>query len=124
MNTEILALFRVIAPEFNSVSDNDVIARIEFVKPFIGQTKFGELYTRAVALYTAHTLALQRIIDNEGSIGGSITAGSITMEKEGDLQRSYGASVNSDSLLSKTAYGKQYLQLLKMCILAVKTRFG
>lgn len=119
---EILSLFRVIAPEFAEVSDEEIKARIDFVKPLIGKN-FGELYTRAVALYTAHVMTLQRLIADEGATGGVITSGAITREREGDLERSYGGE-NSGDLLSKTAYGKQYSQLLKMCIVSVKTRFG
>lgn len=60
-------------------------------------------YNMAVAYYAAHLLAL--------SLRGGDSIGSVTMEKEGDLQRSYaGGGVNAG--VNTTQYLDSYNRLL------------
>lgn len=67
-----------------------------------------------------------------GSGGGdpTFTAGALTHEKEGDLERGYasnsnnGNDSNSDALLKKTIYGQMFLQLRDMAIVPVTMRMS
>ena len=135
MNAEILAVFRIIAPQFSGYSDNDILLKIEVYKDFCGKKQFGRFWQRAVALLVAHFIALEVLSESDGDgasgvSGGAITGSGITSEKEGDLQRSYGSATSSsssddpDSLFDKTLFGKLFLQLRSMCIIPATVRKG
>jgi hypothetical protein len=73
----------------------------------------------ALALYAAHML---RLTQTQGS-SGSTALGPVTSEREGDLQRTYGALKGSDSWLGQTPYGQQYNDITKACFgLGIMTR--
>jgi len=71
----------------------------------------AEAAAMAQALYAAHMLAL---VPGTGS-SGSGAVGPITREKEGDLERSYGAMKDADTYLGQTTYGQQYKQVTLPC---------
>lgn len=126
-NDELVALFRTIAPEFETISSEQIIANIDLYKDFISERVFGKLYYKALCYFTAHMMTMQNIITDEGADSTYLTGGNITSEKEGDLQRSY-ANVSSsntvDDLLNKTFYGKMFLQLRSMYRIPAMTRFA
>ena len=127
-----LELFRKIAPELDTFDDEEVNDVLCFIGDTVSKKQFGKVYDRAVALLAAHQLTLQNIIRNDenGGAATSITAGAITSEREGDLQRSYGGHTSwssgssADDLLKKTVYGLQYLTLHSMFVIPVITRMG
>lgn len=125
MDADVLAMVRVIASELDTIDDNTVLQYIDFAKTFVSERRFGPMYEKALAFYAAHLLTLKSITAANGATDAALTAGAVTSEREGDLQRTYDySSGSSSSLLSKTVYGKQYLELLKMCIVPVITRRG
>jgi len=84
------------------------------------ETAWGAtLYLHAQALFAGHQL--QRFVDAGG--GGGAAVGGVTMQKDGDLSRSYGAPAtsNSESALATTQAGLDYLQLIRSSIPAVYT---
>lgn len=107
-----LEYFRLLAPEFTSVADVEVNKWLLIA----GNTaSVGCLDTEradmALALYAAHMLSLA----TRAAAGGSGSTGVITSEKEGDLQRTYGASKGDDSYLGQTLYGQQYMDVTRVC---------
>lgn len=123
---EVLKVFRVIAPEFNNLTDEEVTAMLELFSPMVSKNTFGTKYNLALAYFVAHILALNGLY---ATAQGSSTDGSVAgikREKEGDLEREYAIPDASDymSLLYKTYYGRMYLQIMKMCAIGIKTRFG
>lgn len=123
---EVLKVFRVIAPEFSEMTDEEVTEMLELFSPMVSKKTFGTKYNLALAYFVAHILALNGVY---ASVQGSSTDGSVAgikREKEGDLEREYAIPDASDymSLLYKTYYGRMYLQLMKMCAIGIKTRFG
>ena len=127
---KILSEFRILASEFDAVKfpDEFILTRVELYKDFCGKKYFGKFWSRAVALLTAHFLTLEKLKGSEGATSFAITGGTLTSEKEGDLQRSYSSSSNSsntaDELFTKTLYGKMFLQLRSMCIVPATIRKG
>ena len=110
-----LEYFRLFAPEFSSVNDNTVNQWFA-VATALAETGCldAERAAMAQAYYAAHQMALNASVAATGGAGGAV--GPVTMEKEGDLQRSYGKiSLGGDSLLGKTSYGLQYLDITKGC---------
>lgn len=123
---EVLKVFRVIAPEFSNLTDEEVTAMLELFAPMVSKNTFGIKYNLALAYFVAHIIALNGLY---ATAQGSSTDGSVAgikREKEGDLEREYAIPDASDymSLLYKTYYGRMYLQIMKMCAIGIKTRFG
>ena len=123
---EVLKVFRVIAPEFNNLTDEEVTAMLELFTPMVSKNTFGTKYNLALAYFVAHIIALNGVY---ATTQGSSTDGSVAgvkREKEGDLEREYAIPDASDymSLLYKTYYGRMYLQIMKLCAIGIKTRFG
>lgn len=123
---EVLNVFRVIAPEFNNLTDEEVTAMLELFTPMVSKNTFGTKYNLALAYFVAHILALNGLY---ATAQGSSTDGSVAgvkREREGDLEREYAIPDASDymSLLYKTYYGRMYLQIMKLCAIGIKTRFG
>lgn len=86
-----LKMFRVLAPDLQSATDDVVLAMRNIVAPTISKSKFGDLYEQALAYLIAHKLTVQNIISEQGAAATELTAGGIISEKEGDLSRSYGS---------------------------------
>ena len=123
---EVLKVFRVIAPEFNNLTDEEVTAMLELFSPMVSKNTFGTKYNLALAYFVAHIIALNGVY---ATAQGSSTDGSVAgvkREREGDLEREYAIPDASDymSLLYKTYYGRMYLQIMKLCAIGIKTRFG
>ena len=123
---EVLKVFRVIAPEFNNLTDEEVTAMLELFAPMVSKNTFGTKYNLALAYFVAHIIALNGVY---ATTQGASTDGSVAgvkREKEGDLEREYAIPDASDymSLLYKTYYGRMYLQIMKLCAIGIKTRFG
>lgn len=123
---EVLKVFRVVAPEFNNMTDEEVTAMLELFAPMVSKNTFGAKYNLALAYFVAHILSLNNVY---AAVAGSSADGSVAgvkREKEGDLEREYAIPDASDymSLLYKTYYGRMYLQIMKICAIGIKTRFG
>jgi len=123
---DVLKVFRVIAPEFNNLTDEEVTTMLELFSPMVSKHTFGTKYNLALAYFVAHIIALNGVY---ATAQGSSTDGSVAgikREKEGDLEREYAIPDASDymSLLYKTYYGRMYLQIMKLCAIGIKTRFG
>ena len=116
--TTSLEYFRIIAPEFSTELDVTVNAFITLAADFIDSTQ----YTNAnlVLAYMAASLMYQQKQSSSGQSSGL----DLTMEKEGDLQRSYGAS-NSTSGMTKDIYQQQLDMLARSFAGAcIMTRYG
>lgn len=119
---DVLAVFRIAAPEFSEVEDATILANLDFYADLVSRKNFGRFYERAVALLTAHYMALANTAAQEGSGSSSITAGAVIREKEGELERQYSESTDGNELLAKTIYGQQYLALRRVCIIPLTVR--
>ena len=112
---ERIALLRKIAPEFGDKADDEIEVYLDIYSDFVSSSYFGTLYDKALCFYTAHRITVAGIAADEGAESSALTAGAITSEKEGDLQRSYASSTTtSDTELNSTYYGKMYLEIQKM----------
>ncbi|MBQ1760226.1 MAG: DUF4054 domain-containing protein, partial [Prevotella sp.] len=110
----------------NNLTDEEVTAMLELFAPMVSKNTFGTKYNLALAYFVAHISALNGVY---ATTQGSSTDGSVAgikREREGDLEREYAIPDASDymSLLYKTYYGRMYLQIMKLCAIGIKTRFG
>ena len=123
-----LQAFRIIAKEYSTIADEDVEQYIEFVLPLVSEKRFGTLYSRAVALLTAHTMKMTGVDEGSGT-GNSVGSGNgevmalksmgVASYSEGSTSISFQSSSNSstsngsDTEYESTVYGIQYLTLRK-----------
>ena len=124
--TDAIAVFRVIASEFANVTDAQLDIWFNLFAPMVSKHTFGSKYNLALAYFVAHILALNgEYATTQGASTDGSVAG-IRREREGDLEREYAIPDASDymSLLYKTYYGRMYLQIMKLCAIGIKTRFG
>lgn len=123
---DVLKVFRVIAPEFNNLTDEEVTAMLELFAPMVSKNTFGTKYNLAMAYFVAHILSLNNVYTSVTGASSDASVAGVKREKEGDLEREYAIPDASDymSLLYKTYYGRMYLQIMKMCAIGIKTRFG
>lgn len=96
-----LETLRLIAPEFASVDDVTVQAMLDIAPLIIDPLLYSEDVRGLALVYQACILLAQRSASAEGTAS---IAGDVTMEKEGDLQRSYSAGSSSSMLGSKNQY--------------------
>lgn len=95
-----LETFRLLIPEFVLTSDADVQSFLDIAALIIDPLKYNE-ETRGLALiYQAASLLYMK----NQSASGESSGLDLTMEKEGDLQRSYGKSSTSSSGMTKDIY--------------------
>lgn len=109
----ILAVFRVVAPEFASTSDATVNALSAIEGTKVSSTAFGSDTSEAVARRVAHLLELQaRAAAETASARGP---GAVTSVSTGDLSLSrtlgFQAATGGDAFWAQTVHGLAYLAL-------------
>lgn len=102
-----LQIFRILADEFADVPDKTVEGKMLLASVYIDKECYGDAYNLAVAMMTAHLMALPGGVNG----GYSTSAGKITSMKEGDLSLSYGALSSDTSWLGQSTYGQMLDQL-------------
>jgi hypothetical protein len=105
--TSSLECIAKIAPDINAaIEDADKNFFISIAAGEVERTLFGnsDTYNLAVAYYACHLMTLSQRDGN--------SRGVLTMEKEGDLQRSYGGN-SSSSEINTTQYLDSYNRLLE-----------
>ena len=99
-----------VASEFAQETTPRLESYIELAQSFVSECAFKTKYKSAVIFMACHLLKLDKI-------GASGATGSVSSEKVGDLQTSYGtigAGVDpKDADLAQTPYGIMYLRLRK-----------
>ena len=123
---DVLKVFRVIAPEFSEMTDEEVTKMLELFAPMVSKNTFGTKYNLAMAYFVAHIIALNNVYTTTAGASSDASVAGVKREREGDLEREYAIPDASDymSLLYKTYYGRMYLQIMKLCAIGIKTRFG
>lgn len=118
-----LQIVRLVATEFDDLSDETIEGWIDLTKPLISQKVFGKLYEQALALLTAHRLKMSGYGDRQlGTVGDSLRVNSYS---EGET--SIGFSVNqqtnllADAELALTPYGLQFLSLRRLVVIPIRS---
>lgn len=106
-----LEYFRLYATEFSAVIDADVNKWLTMAGSLIVLDCLDtERAAMATALYAAHLLKLSTLAASSSGVSGAITS-----EREGDLQRSYAEASGSQTVTGQTSYGRQYLDITRVC---------
>ena len=136
-----LAAFRLIAPEFSYIPDEDttdetghtvygIKTYLDFYSMRVSEKKFGKFYAEGLALVTAHELKMSGYGEDDG-VGG-ISAGAVigvSSVSEGETSVSFdyssiAASNDADADYKLTIYGLQFLHLYKRVIVPITIRGG
>lgn len=119
-----LEIIRVAGSEFDAVSDSDLAAWIDIVRPMVSRKQFGNLYEQALAYLVCHKMKLSGLGDTviDGINPFTSSAGVLSVS-EGGSSISFGNSqstnLSADAELGLTVYGVQYLQLRRMVIVPI-----
>lgn len=116
----VIDMIRLIAPEFNNVSDVELEDWIEFTKPFVSKKQFGKLYNQALALLICHKMKVANLGVDDG-MGTFADAVRFSSYSEGSRSVSFnnGRNGTADDELSLTPYGLQYIALRKMVVVPI-----
>lgn len=124
--TDALRIFRLVATEFETLSDDTIESWLKLTAPFISEKRFGKLYTQALALLTAHRLKVSGYGDSTlGTVGDSLRVGSYS---EGETSVSFtvnqGTNLMADAELALTPYGLEFLSIRRMAIIPITTKYN
>lgn len=118
-----LQIFRLVASEFDSLTDETIGSWVELTAPLISKRRFGKLYNQALALLTAHRLKMSGYGDcSLGTVGDTLRIGNYS---EGET--SVGYTVNQatnlmvDAELALTPYGLEYLSLRRLVVIPIRS---
>lgn len=120
---ETVSIFRLVATEFADLSDETVSAWVTLTKPLISQRVFGELYTQALALLTAHRLKMAGYGDSSyGTVGDTLRISSYS-EGETSIGFSVSQATNllADAELALTPYGLEFLTLRRLVVIPIRS---
>ena len=131
---EALNIFRMVATEFASMPDEDVIdpntgkvtsygvnSFLNLYADQISEKRFGKTYQKALAYLTAHKLKMNGYGNTEnGTIGDSLRVGSYA---EGETSISYTTNQQTnlqvDAEYALTVYGLEFLTLRRNAIIPI-----
>lgn len=94
-------ILRLVAPEFAGVDEFDIEGLMEIAQVVIDPQAYPENVRDLAIVYQTCILLSQRAASANGTAGAT---GDLTMEKEGDLQRSYAAGKSAGRFGSKNQY--------------------
>lgn len=125
----VIEMVRLLAPEFNDISDAEIMEWDEFITPFVSKKQFGKMYDRAKALLICHKMKMagcgENALGSLGSIGNSFVASSVS---DGGSSISFANGGPSNTAVNAeygmTVYGMQYLQLLRAVIVPINISRG
>ncbi|MDR3488806.1 MAG: DUF4054 domain-containing protein [Bradyrhizobium sp.] len=120
MSTTTIAQFRSDCPEFGNLTtypDAQVQKFLNIAELRLNQTRWEDLWTYGVELYTAHSLSLGQMRAAAGAAGGvpGATAGLVTSRSVGGVSKSVDVSsvtVEGGGTYNLTTYGSEYWQLV------------
>lgn len=111
-------LFRkVVAPEYADKTDAELDLFANEAECEVSESKWGCKYDRAVALITAHLIAMSERAKNSGT--GSSGTGQLTKVKVGQLERTFDAGSDvekKDGSYNLTIYGKEFIRIRKQLL--------
>jgi hypothetical protein len=122
MSSTQLEVVRLIAPEFASVSDDDVQKFLDIAPMYIDPERVPVERRGMVLALKACSL----MVAQSSSASGTSHGGEITREKEGDLERSYGSSSATNGGNTRKNIYEQQLDALYGGILGgnITMRYG
>lgn len=120
----VIEIIRVIGSEFKDVEDDVIEQWIEIFEPMVSRKQFGKLFNQALAFLICHKMKMAGMGENAlGDLSAAANGFSVASVSDGGSSISF-ANIGAGNLASNaefamTAYGTQFLQLAKMCIVPI-----
>lgn len=121
-----LEIFRVVAPEFSKLADDEVETMVELCEPLVSKRRFGRVYNQALALLAAHRFKLagkgESVLGSGAGAAGATAGFGLASVSEGSTSVSFNnANVNTgdDSWYALTTYGMEFLNLRRIFIMSI-----
>lgn len=111
MNENILQIIRQLAPPMKKVSDETIDMWIEMAKMFVCETKFGDDYEKALAIYTLHLMTLEGALKTEKDTVESYTQRVASFSLSGEFSQTFQSTTGGDKTLGATPWGEMYRML-------------
>lgn len=107
---EVMQQMRGLAPALKQVSDETLTVWIMLAEDFVCCNRFGDKYTRAVALYTMHLMFADGAMKKEGESLESYSRRVTSYSLSGEFSMSYGAVNENKSgrSIMSTPWGIMY----------------
>lgn len=123
------AIFRLVAPEFDQVTDEELSRWLSLCAPLISKRKFSALYDQALALLAAHRMKLSGKYEPEetAAIQSIANSGRVASYTEGQVSISFNSSASSgssDATYELTSYGQQFIELHRSLVVPITIRGG
>lgn len=109
---------KVVAPEYANKSNAELDMFAVEAEIEVTEKVWLTRYPRAVALLTAHLIAMS---ERNKTMGGNAATGSLKKTKVGDLEREFASKDSgNDGSYSLTIYGVEFLRLRKQVLMGPK----
>lgn len=123
------AIFRLVASEFDQVTEEELSRWLSLCAPLISKRKFGTLYDQALALLAAHRMKLSGKYEPEetAAIHSIANSGRVASYTEGQVSISFNNSAgsgSSDASYELTSYGQQFIELRRSLVVPITIRGG
>lgn len=120
----VIEIVRLVAPEFDEISDGVLEQWIEICKPLVSKKQFGKLYEQALAYLICHKLKMTGEGENAlGALGSVSTAFSVGSVSDGGTSISFSgagqSNATTDAEFALTVYGAQFLHIRKSVIVPI-----
>lgn len=117
-----VAQFRIDFPEFSDAarySNSMVVFWSDLGEKLNSQDRFGDMWTQAVELFTAHNIVLAYGNVKASAVGGlpGGSSGAVQSKAVGSVSVSYDASSSMEANAghwNQTSYGRQYIHLVRL----------
>lgn len=107
MNDQVIEQVRKLAPPTNGVNNDTLTAWIEMAKEFVCERKYGDKYTKALALYTLHLMTIDGALRTENDSIEEMSRRVKSFSISGEVSESYERVSESDgTFLGQTPWGK------------------
>lgn len=107
MNDQVIEQIRKLAPPTNGVNNDTLTAWIEMAKEFVCERKYGDKYTKALALYTLHLMTIDGALRTENDSIEEMSRRVKSFSISGEVSESYERVSESDgTFLGQTPWGK------------------
>ncbi len=129
---KVIGIIRVISPEHKEMKEDDLRVWVELSEPYVSEEKFGKFYYQALAYLTAHKMSLNAPVKKTEGEGSSISTsvkdtmnvasfseGSTSISFNNPSTSSGGSEFSADAEYLLTAYGLQFLDICKRCIMPI-----
>ena len=130
----VIAIFRIIAPDFRDIDNDTVNAWISLTDPFVSSRMFGKFHDQALAWLTAHRMYLAGVGGGDEALAdeyglGNLAAGKmrhISSYTEGKVSISFNheqgdLDTESDAYYGLSKFGLEFLKIRDSVIVPISS---